>query len=365
MGTSYSGRYSKPLGCGREAMGGAALNMGIEALGGETDMVTVFDDFNDIMPATVVTAATGDADTNIWEDCGWVFTDIGTSAASAVSMNAAATATLPYNSCITFNPGTGDDDGVLCQLDTVNAAAASPGANSLTALNVRHFPHIWFPETGAGATTLDNTIFTFACRVGFTGEAAALDGKAYVGWATAGEAGIQTAATGALIVAAAADQRLGFHFNFDSGTGIHGISQRVGNTAYADGTNFTPLLEGIAANFTAATAGEILWFDVALRAKIADWSETAGNGSVEYFWRRVNPVTVAPGDVGQRTGDALNTWARHPVVLTDQIPNHSVALVPTVEVLNGPAGNMMDMYMDWWSFGISRASRYPVTTQAT
>jgi hypothetical protein len=308
-------------------MGGAALNLGIDALMGETDMITVFDDFNG-----VITNETGSGTTH-WETLGWVLTAIGVQTATEVGMN-------------DIDDVSEGDAGVNMQLDRINSTTPIASGNSA-------FPHIWIPENTT-ATVLDNTLLVFACRIGLVPEGATLDGKAFIGWAVAGDTGLMTAATGALTVAGAGEQLLGFHINADSNDHIAGISQRVGTTAYAEGTNFTELFDG---QFAGLTAGTPIWYDLALRARVLDWSETAGNGFTEFFYRPVNSMTGIPGDSGMPVGDSVGPWVRHPTVLTDQIPNHTVALVPTIEVLNGPAGGEMDMYVDWWAFGQSRWSR--------
>jgi len=351
-----------------QAMGGMATGLGIDSLSGEGDMITVFDDFNDVMPSVEVGAVSAaDGTTNVWEENGWVFTDVGTPANDAVAMNNPADATLHYPSCIRIDTGDTEDTGGNLQLDFINstaiaAAYTGSGTNDFEFVR-RQFPHLIIAETGAGVTTLDNTILTFACRIGFRADDEAAgntggdwDSKAFIGWSVAGQSLVMTAATGVLTVAAAADQLLGFHIPEDGS--IDGISQRVGTTAYVEGTNFTELVaaggvDGTTAN-GAVAAGDMMWFDLALRATITDWSETTGNGWTEFAHRRVTPVSGALG----QPSDKVGPWQKHATVLTDQIPNHTVALVPTIEVTNGPTADKDGVvYLDWWSFGHSRVSR--------
>lgn len=341
-----------------KGMGGAAGGMGIEALAGDSDLVTVFDDFNHVVPNDEFGATTGDADTSPLGDAGWVLTDVGSPVAETVGINDPTDVSQGFESCLRIFTGTADDAGGNMQLDLINADLAS-GANHLTSLSSpSSFAHIWIPETGAGAAELDNTVWTFACRVGM--ESGAADGlwaaKYFIGWAEAGDTGILTPGGGA-ITQAETGPLVGFHCGEDGS--IDGISQRTVNTAYAEGTNFTELLaagetDGTVAN-GAVTAGDIMWFDLALRMTITDMSDNDANGSTEFFYRKVLPAT---GIVGQTPIRGVNPWIRHPTVLLNQTPNNDVALVPTIEVINSDdAGEDATFYLDWWAFGTSRFSR--------
>lgn len=357
--------WSGPLLSDEGAQGGAAAGMHIDATAGEGDMVTVFDDFNGVMPTTEFGAASAaDGTVNIWEENGWVMTDIGTPATDEVGMNDPADVDQWYPSCIRIAPSTVEDEGGNMQLDHINSSAVGSytgsGTNDLT-FHRREFPHLWIPETAAGVTAIDNTIWTFGCRVGLRADitttgSGAWDSKAFIGWSVAGEAAIMTLGTGVLAVAAAADQLLGFHFPEDGS--IDGISQRVGTTAYVEGTNFTELVpaggvDGTTAN-GAVTAGDTMWFDLALRMTVTDWSETS-NGATEFFYRRVPALN--PGKPGQ-PGEKLPPWQKHGTALLNQVPLHTVSLVPTIEVINGPTADVDGVvYLDWWSFGCSRVSR--------
>lgn len=355
--SSYSARYSKPLGAGQYGMGGAATDLGIEALAGETEMITVFDDFNDPLPNTEFGAVSAaDGTTNAWEECGWVMTDVGTPTGDEVGMNDPGDVDVWTPSCIRIMTATTEDEGGNMQLDLINSTAdgtyLGSGTNDMTFYR-RNFPHLWFPETAAGVTAPDNTVWTFGCRIGlradFTnGGLGDWDSKLYIGYAVAGEAAVMTPGTGAISVAAAADQLVGFHVGEDGS--LDGISQRVGTTAYAEGTNFTELLaaggvDGTVAN-GAATAGDIMWFDLAFRMTVLDSSETTGNGATRFYHRRV-----------PKPGDGYKPWVEHPTVLIDQTPSHTVSLVPTIEAINGPtAGRDGMVYLDSWAFGVSRYS---------
>ena len=360
MATPYSGRYSKPLGCSRHAMGGAAQDLGIEALAGETDLVTVFDDFNSVMTTTALpVAVTGDAATNAFTDSGWVLSDAGTTTtpvAGTIGMNDPAVVGDVYESSLKIFSGTADDEGGNMQLDAINADLAS-AANNLTALSTtRTFPHIWFPETGAGVTAADHTTWMFACRIGFKADITTTSGpdavgdwdsKAFIGFAVAGEAAVLAPATGVISVTAAADQVLGFHM-CELGE-IYGVSQRVGTTAYVEGTNRVTIrgaggINGYVANGV-ETAGDVKWFDLALRMDVSDWN-AAENGTTTFYSRELN--------FGEQTGD----WSQHPTVLQNQVPYHTVALVPTIELVNGPTAGCDGLIMvDWWAMGRNRVNR--------
>lgn len=372
MATNYSGRYSRPLGASRHAMGGAAENMGIEALAGDTDLVTIFDDFNHIMPTVALpVVALGDAATNVWEECGWVLTDAGsttTPVAGTISMNDPAVVTEDFSSCLKIYSGTADDEGGSMQLDMVAADMACT-ANNTTALSGRYnFPHMWIPETDAlqeggltaGATAntaLDNTTWVFACRVGFRSDddaAASDDGlggwdsKAFIGFAKTAEAAVLLPATGLVSAAAADDVLVGFHI-CELGE-IYGISQRTGNTAYATGTNRVEITAAGSVDNSLANncdvAYQTTWYDLAFRMDVVDMSDANNNGTTKFFHRRVLP------------GVQLGDWIPHPTVLTDQTPNSATSLVPTIELVNGPtAGADGCIMLDWWAFGRNRINR--------
>jgi hypothetical protein len=336
------------------ALGGAASEMHINATSGEGDMITVFDDFDGHLKGTE-----GFSEAAVFEDEGWILTDVGVPVGDEIALNDPSNVDLWAPSCLYIYPGTTDDTGGNMQLDFINGAIG-------TQVGHVNFPHLFIPETDIGAAALDNTIWTFGCRIGLRADitttgagvwsTATPGGKMFIGWSVAGEAAIMTAATGAISVAAAADQLLGFHVGEDGS--IDGISQRTGTTAYAEGTNFTELVAAGGAGGTVAngaiTAGDTMWFDLALRATVTDWSDDNANGATEFFHRRVAPVAGKPGQPGTR----MNPWVRHPTSLSNQFPNHTVALVPSIECINGPtAGTDAVFFVDWWTFGTSRISR--------
>ena len=354
MATSYSARYSRPLGVSNRGFGGAGLNLGIEALCGETEMVTTFDDFNG-----VVGVEAGDGTTN-WETLGWELQEVGTTPANdTVSMNDANTVTERFDSCIKIYPGDDEDDGISMQLDRVTNTIVDSGAAG-------GFPHIWIPETAAGATVNDNTTFIFATRIGLradvtTDGAGDWDGKMFIGWAEAGDAAVLVRTTGLLTVSSGAGPVVGFGVNEDGSIVL--IAQRTVDTALAEGTNFTTMIaaggvDGTVAN-GAVTAGDTMWFDLALRMDIVDQSSATDNGAVRGYYRRVRDISSgAPGQRDSRlAGDGPGGWVQHGTVLENACPNHDVGMVPTIEAINGPtSGQDVIMYVDWWCMGVSRYS---------
>ena len=54
-------------------------------------------------------------------------------------------------------------------------------------------------------------------------------------------------------------------------------------------------------------------------------------------------------------------WVRHGTVLTNQaFPVNAVALIPTIEILNGPTNDSL-VKIDWWLFAQSRYSLRDLT----
>ena len=334
------------------AFGGAASEMHINATAGEGDMVTVFDDFNGVV------LAEGFGDAANWETNGWVLTDdpVGAPTGDQISMNDpnVSTQTLPFDSCIRVFGGTVNDRGGNMQLDAVNGTVAA-------ATNNHEFTHLWIPETATlpAGLALDNTIWTFGCRVGLRADltttgAGNWNSKLFIGWAAAGDTSIMDHDTGAITTTAG--NLHGFHVPEDGS--IDGISKRITADAMVDGTNFTELVAAGGADGTtangAAVAGDTMWFDLALRMTITDMDDNAANGATEFFTRRIAPLATAPGHPGSR----MNSWVRNPTVLSNETPNHSVALVPTIEFINGPTADQDGVvFVDWWTFGCSRISR--------
>ncbi len=347
-----SSHFKGPLLGSRFAMAGAAENLNIEAVAGESDLITVFDDFNGVVKGTDTFGGAA-----IFEDSGWVLTDVGVPTNDEIAMNDASNVDLWAPSCLYIYSGDADDAGGNMQLDLVNGAIG-------TLVGTPDFPHLWIPETAAGATVLDSTVWVFACRVGFRADLTTTDNgdwdsKCFIGWAEAGDTGILTAATGA-IAQAETGPLVGFHVGEDGS--LDGISQRTVNTAYAEGTNFTELygaggVDGTTAN-GAAAAGDTMWFDLALRMHITDMSDDDANGSTTFYSRRLQPSTYAPGSGSDRGALSAGAWSQHSTVLLNQTPNNDVALVPTIEMVNGPtAGRDGVLFLDWWAFGCSRISR--------
>lgn len=352
MSTNYSGRYSKPLGCSLNAMGGAAQDMGIEALTGEGDWITVFDDFNGHVPAEGFDGVTN------WETMGWILTEdqavVGAVNGDVIGMNAAATNTADFDSCISITTSTDEDNGGNMQLDPVNATLPA------SANNGGGFPHIWIPDSatvgGYGSspalTALDHTQWMFACRIGFKADITTTgdgnwNGKVFIGWAEAGDASILTSTDG-LITQAETGPLVGFHV-CELGE-IYGVAQRTASVAYAEGTNRVTLypaggVDGTLAN-GATTVGDTMWFDLALRMDIVDASEAADNGRIRFYHRRVLP------------NRPLGSWIPHITALDNVTPNNNERLVPTIESLNGPtAGQDTMVFVDWWAFGRNRPNR--------
>jgi hypothetical protein len=281
---------------------------------------------------------------------GWVVTDIGTSASARIGMNDPIPATNQYMSCLLLDPGTGNDDGFNMQLDPVNATDADVASSPQQRHN---FQHLWIPEDAAlpAGEALDNSVWVFACRLGFFGETTDWGGKAFVGFAAAGDTSIMTAATG--IITVAGDPLLGFHIPEDGS--IDGFSKRIAAAASVDGTNFLEMAAAGAVDGS-TTAAAATWFDVALRMTVTDMSDNAANGATEFFIRRVPRITGTPGTSGGNLPGEGDAWTRAGV-LNNATMNHDVAMVPTIEVLNGPAGREAKVLMDWWAFGRSRFSR--------
>ena len=383
MATIYSSRSNKPHGVGRLGFGGAGLNLDMAALAGETDLITTFDDFNDHMSVTTWLLASGaDGTTNLWEESGWVMNDDGTGTPTAptIAMNDPTVVADAFQSCIRIFPGTADDSGGIMQLDGINDAnnglAEIGSATTDTVVGGhRSFPHIWIPESGGDAAILDNTVIVFACRIGLqadiTPDSGIWEGKVYIGFAaSAAVPTIMDHDTG--VLPNAAGNLHGFHVGEDGS--IRGISKRITADSLVSGTNFTELFAAGSADGSIANGanavGDIMWFDLALRMNITNMSDDAANGTTTFFSRRVPRVggtvaitgAVAPGlRETQASNSSLVTsddWSEHATVLNNETPNHSLALVPAIEVMNGPTGTLDPVFfLDWWSFGISRFSR--------
>ena len=348
----YSGRHQNPIGASDRAMGGAATNMGVEALAGDTDMVTVFDDFNHIMPNM------GTDETDGFEECGWTLAQVGAADGEVIGMNNVAG--VGFNSCLMLTAGADNDTGSNAQLDMVNADLVST-ADELTSMSGRYnFPHIWLADSGT-ATALDNTVVTFGTRIGLltTDAAGAWDGKVFIGFAEAGDAQIMTSATGVITIASTG-ALVGFHIPEDGS--IDAVSHRTAATVMAEGTNFTEMLAAGAADSTtangAAVAGDVMWFDLAFRMDISDMSDDDDNGITRFYYKRVPSYPQAPGTRTHAIGGDQGQWVQHGTSLTNQTPNSATILVPTIELQNGATETEdITLFVDWWAMGISRYSR--------
>ena len=134
---------------------------------------------------------------------------------------------------------------------------------------------------------------------------------------------------------------------------IHGIAQRTVGTVYVEGTNHTLLRP--AASADNATVNTPTWYDLAMRISVLDSSDDAANGNVEFFYRAVPSAAAMSANKTHSSGG--DRWIRHATVLDNQaFPVNAVALVPTIELLNG-ADNDSLVKLDWWTFGQSRFSR--------
>jgi len=197
----------------------------------------------------------------------------------------------------------------------------------------------------------------FAGRVGFRSDDNATtagaggnlgdwDSKAFIGWAAAGDASILDHDTG--VVTTTAGNLHGFHI-CELGE-INGVSKRTTADAMAAGTNYTGL-RGNGAVFNTLANGcdtvfQTVWYDLALRMDITDMSDDDDNGQTTFYWRRVRP------------GRQLGGWTRHATILQNETANHTVALVPTIEFINGPTADCDGaILIDWWAFGRNRVNR--------
>ncbi len=369
MPMPVSGSYGRPTGCSSKAMGGAAEGMDISALRGESELVTVFDDFDDTMIVTdpgVVSNA--DTTINLWEECDWNLASIGTSSTNTVDMQDPNVTAKWHPSCMRFVTGDDEDTGVGMQLDMLaninhGVLLDVAGTDDIAISGHRNFQHVIIPDSAIGAAVLDDTTFVFACRVGIRADidangGGAWDSKAFIGWAESGDVDVLVLATGLVSVSGGTEGPVvGFNINEDGG--IIGVSQATFGTALAAGTNFIQMVDAGGVDGTTAngseTAGDTTWFDLALRMDIGNISANAG--TTKFYSRRVPLVSGAAGwsDADQSTANF--NWTLNGT-LTDAIPNNDVALVPTIEVINGPTTDVDGViFLDWWTMGCSRISR--------
>lgn len=359
MATIYSSRHSKPLGGGRHAFGGGGLNLPITHLAGEGDLTGTFDDFQQIVQARdLATATVGDI-----EVLGWTVTEVGAApVASSVFVNDPAAAGH-WEDTLTIDCGTENNKGGNLQLNPDGSVSGTAGV----------FPHIWLPDNGV-ITALDNTIVSFAARIGIVTDDAGgvFNGKLFIGFAVTGDVDVMVPSTGVIdLVGGVEGPIVGVHINADSSVtpNISLIAQRIFGAALVDGTNFTNMVSGVDSFETGLTPAVPSWFDVGFRMHITNWSDNDDNGAVRGYFRRV-PVAGGVFETANREAPGLREtqasesgavkveeWREHSVVLQNQcVAPNAARYVPTIEAINS-TGDNSDFLIDWWSMGISRFSR--------
>lgn len=358
MATDYSGRYSKPLGCGPDAVGGAFQDASIEALIGETSKITTFDDFNGVV------IGEGFADTAYWEQSGWVLSeDAGVASVTEdISMNDATNTTQDFNSCIQIYGGTADNSGGSMKLDAV--AGTVSGATTGQTTN-HQFPHIWIPEVltvptdgglagvaGDAGEALDNTSWSFATRVGFRAEHDGTgdgdwEGAFFIGWAPSGDISLITHDTG--VVTGAANMAFGFHVCILGE--IYGVSKRLEADAVSAAVgNYTEIQPAGSVDNSIANhcdvVGQTCWWDLAFQMDITNQSDDDANGWTRFWTRRV------------LRGKPLGPWNLHSTILTNETPNADDAVVPHIELItSAAAGEDCSVLVDWWAMSCNRVNR--------
>ena len=146
MASRYSGRYTHPLGAGADAFGGAARGFPVEVLRGETNLVTSFEPFTNVI-----------ANSTVLVNSGWSHNSTaGVGAANATTLTSANTAAGLFDiGALRVLGSTVADEFYNLQHDTpgnVDAAAASAPL-----VGQRHFVG-WF---GAGV----NETHMWAARI--------------------------------------------------------------------------------------------------------------------------------------------------------------------------------------------------------
>lgn len=337
--SNYSTRRGRPLGVSEQGFHGVGTNMNLFALDGESEIVTVFDDFNGFVASDTFGAVGGPFETQ-----GWDFVDVGTPANDTINMNDPSIQSDFY-SClhITCGDAASGDEGGNMQLRGASATIPTP-----TAAGGGGFPHITIPDSGT-VTALDDTVITFGCRLGIVSNATTFDGKIFIGFAEDGDTAIMTAATGALVAATGGLQ--GFHVTGDAEASMRFISQRTAAVAFAEGTNMVALLDDT--DITAGyTAGVPRVFDLTFRIHSTDMSDDDANGFSQCAWREVYGQTAPGMEAFALPGEGYNSYNLSNT-LTNQSPNSATHMVPTIEAINGPT-NITQFKIDWWTMGISR-----------
>jgi len=349
--------FKGPLVGSRQLFGGAGSDLDIVAAGGLTDLITVFDDFNGFVPLTDVTTTQSATTVNHWEENGWVLTAVGAPTACQITMNDAAQTVNPQ-SCIWLNAGTVASTGGNLQLDSAAALdqydAGAAGVSDIDISYVRrNFEHLTFPRVTGGVGSFRKFILAF--RLGFvTSSAGTFDGAIYVGINPTADPAIMTAATGVINTGAeVAGGYFGIHVNGNATAAektIYGVSQRTSGTAMATGTNRIVLETGIDATLGAATSF-YYWMDFAI--EVVPLVAGVATGSTTFYTRRIGRLS----DATYNTNIDANAKWRRVGTLIGATPNNSVALVPTIEFINGDAAVLSDFALDWWAFGLGRTRR--------
>jgi len=357
--SGYGERKSRAVGLNDKAFGGPGMNLGLEAVFGEGDMITTFDDFNRVV------LSEGFSDTAQWAASGWTLTEdlTVTAVGDLIWMNDPNVTGADFDSCIRVYPGTADDAGGQMKLTSSTLSAVS-------------YPHIWIPGNnaipsggGVTATKTDETTWVFACRIGLQADnpnTAAISnwtGGVYIGWAGQGDTSILDHDT-KIITVNGEGPLVGFHVTTDGE--IRGVSKRVSNSAAVEGTSYVSLVAAGGVDSTVAngaeTIGDTMWFDLALRLHITDRSSGAANGFTTFSHRGPlnSTAPINPGHAQfEYPGEGYPPWIEHTTTLIHAGPNESSAdLIPTIEVINGPTANEdCVFYLDWWAMGCSRPSR--------
>lgn len=335
MATGYSSRHSKPLGGNRHALGGAGLNLNVAALSGESEMVHVFDDFDDAH----VAAAVGNDDPRT----GWLSTVRGAPAGHNVNINPLIPSGRHY-SCLTVVAGTVASTGINVLVDDP-ALASNPIIN-------------WPDRTDTEA--MDNTSYVFACRIGMRISAGSVwDGQAFIGIAEETDVGILNLVATAGLESPTSNGLIGFHIASDGHIDL--ISMREGKVITA--ANFTQVVSTNWNQNLGTGDHNITWFDLAFRAEVTDWGDDADNGAVIGYHRQLGGALPSPGrrpvEQSSPTTPNINAWVENPTRVLNETPFDAGInqTVPAVEVINGLGPNLSEVWVDWWLQGISRMSR--------
>lgn len=335
----YSARYESALGASHEAFAGMGAALGVEALAGDTDLATAFEDFNQLVPSVTF----GEAGAAGLRAASWELSDVGVPVADEISINVGSLVFAERNSLLYILAGTAADTGGNAQL-------------YVQAVPEVAYNGIFLPANGVSAAVLDNTVVTLAARVGLMSNGATWDGKFFFGFAQSGDVQILVSATGAIVVPTTGSL-LGFHVAEDGHIDL--INARGAVDPMVNGTNFTLMQD---TTWNAGLTAEVpVWFDLALRATYTDMSDATANGSCRAAIRRVRPTSlvqpgVAPSEPARAAGGRMGRWQRVTTVLRNQLPNDATILVPTLELQNGPV-RQSRVAVDWWAMGVSRPSR--------